>query len=36
MRERCSDCGEYRNSSNLFSTERGVICGKCMKEFKHD
>lgn len=32
MRERCSECGQFRNSFNLFSTEDGVICGKCMKE----
>ncbi len=36
MREKCGNCGECRNSSNLFSTAYGVLCGECINKIERE
>jgi hypothetical protein len=36
MREKCSKCGEYRNSLSLFGTAYGVICVNCINKIERE
>ena len=36
MREKCSECSEYRNSLSLFGTAYGVICADCINKIERE